>query len=77
MTRKFLVTADHVVPRHACVDLEARCSETPIDANGTLRWYAVMAGYGCSKNYKAPETAIREMLLDHACINVRIREVLV
>lgn len=69
-TRKYLVSADHQCERFACKDAQAVCNQ---DA-GDGRWYASMAGYGCSKNYATPEQAIRGMLADHACTNVRIVE---
>lgn len=70
-TKHFLVTADHVVAKHACVNLEVVCRSYDT-GTGQVLWYAIAPGYGCSKNYRTAETAIREMLTDHACTNIRI-----
>lgn len=72
-TKLFLVSADHVVERHACRDLEFRVGE--YRDGDRVSYYASAPGFGCSKNYRTPEDAIRGMLLEHACTNVRIRAV--
>jgi hypothetical protein len=69
--KRYLVSADHVVPRHGCKNVEAIVSQSA----GTQSWYAVMPGYGCSKDYASPEMAIRAMLTDHACTNICITAV--
>lgn len=73
-SRFFLVSADHVVALHACTDREAECSPYRCQGMDNVLWSATMIGYGCSKAYRTPEAAIREMLADHACTNIRIRE---
>ena len=69
------VSADHVSPRFACNDLPVRIGEDyHSNENGEPRvtYYAIIRGYGCSKNYHTPKDAIYAMLADHACTNVRI-----
>jgi S-formylglutathione hydrolase FrmB len=63
----YLVTADHVVAKYACRDLPVVVTD-----DGEYGFYANARGYGCSKNYKTAETAIRSLFADHACTNVRI-----
>ena len=69
--RHFAVSADHSLSEYACADAHARCGKDAFHDT----WYAVMARYGCSKNASTPEQAIRNMLLEHGCTNVRITEV--
>ncbi len=63
----YLVSADHVVAEYACRDLPVVVTD-----DGEYGFYANASGYGMSKNYKTAESAIRSMLADHACTNVRI-----
>ncbi len=69
--RKFLVTAEHISEKYACSDLEVVAKEYT-DGTDNPPWYVSIRTYGCSKNYKTPEAAIRGMLLDHACFNIKI-----
>lgn len=67
-TTTYLVSADHVVPKYGCKDLPI-----VVTNDGEYGFYANAPGYGCSKNYPTAERAIRAMLADHACTNVRMR----
>ena len=67
----YLVSADHVVERHACRDAVFKVSEYK-HADGHVSYYASAAQYGCSKTYSSPERAIQGMLAEHACTNIRI-----
>tara|TARA_R110000823_G_scaffold5117_7_gene20397 strand:+ start:2571 stop:2780 length:210 start_codon:yes stop_codon:yes gene_type:complete len=65
----YTVTADHVHPDHACVD-------RPVKIGGQDgRYYAEIAGYGCSRDYATPKDAIFAMLANHACTNIRVDEI--
>lgn len=68
--KNYLVTASHVIPKYGCNDLPARVSRDSY----TGQWSATMRGFGCSKGYRTPEIAITEMLRDHACTDIRIRQ---
>ncbi len=65
----YLVTTDHVVAKYACKDLPIVVTQ-----DGEYGFYANAPGYGCSKHYRTAEASIRNMLADHACTNIRIRE---
>jgi len=61
------VTARHKSPRF-------ECNVRPVRIGGDAQYgfYAIIAGYGCSRAYSTPERAIRGMLEDHACFDVVI-----
>lgn len=69
---RYLVSADHVSPSHACTDRPAKVGST--DYGNGEQFYATVEGYGQSKLYSSPEAAIRGMLAEHACTNIRITE---
>ena len=69
----YLVTADHVSPAFACTNRRFRVSVAYAQNSvGGARFSASARRYGCSKDYSTPERAIRGMLEEHACTNVRI-----
>lgn len=64
-------SCDHVAPQFARTDETVTAKE--YGSSGL--WYVSARGYGCSRNAKTPEIALRNMLLDHACTNIRIERV--
>ena len=65
---QYRVTAKHDCPEFGCTDLI--CEPKP--SAGTDKFYVSIPGYGCSKDYDTPVDAIRGMLRDHGCFNIRI-----
>ncbi len=69
------VSANHVSPKHACKSLPVRIGETTYTSENGVEhhlFYAVIAGYGCSKNFRTPKDAVYGMLRDHACTEIEI-----
>ena len=65
--KTYTVSADHVSPDHAFKDREFKVYKT-IDGH-----YYADGHTGCGKNADTPHDAIANMLLDHACTNIRIK----
>ena len=63
------VSADHVSPNHAFFAREFKVTQA---YDGT---YYASGHTGCSKPADTPENAIRNMLLEHACTNIRIHKI--
>lgn len=72
MELNYTVSAKHVAPAYA---LDKATVTVKSNDNGKT-WYCYMPKFGCSKSYTKPESAIREMLMDHACTHIFINRVL-
>lgn len=72
--RTFTVSCNHVSPDWQRDQIEVAVKPYD-DRDAETLWYVSIAGFGCSKNYTTPEAAIRGMLQDHACTDIRITEV--
>lgn len=66
----YLVTADHVCERFACIQLPVTVKQYA----GTNLFYATAPGYGCGRNYRSEREAIYGLFLASACTNIRIEE---
>lgn len=62
----FTVSADHVCDKYAA---HARIVKVSRDQD---KYFATSDNYGCGKSYATKEAAIRGLLLDNGCTNIRI-----
>jgi hypothetical protein len=85
---KFLVSADHLSPKYRLdnmafhVDGDARVAE--VEGAGRVgyydgrrhgyaeEFYADLHPFGCGKSFATAEAAIRSLLQDNGCTNIRI-----
>jgi hypothetical protein len=70
-TQYLKVNADHVATEYACHDGIFEVSASSAQ-HGQIMWSASHPKYGCGKDYPTAEQAVRNMLLSHACTNIRI-----
>jgi hypothetical protein len=71
----FIVSCKHVSPTY-CRDHIPVTVKVDKQGNGQLdRYYVYISGFGCSKSYGKPQTAIICMLQEHACTGIQVREV--
>lgn len=85
MFRKFRISANHVSAKYrlpsriVTVDefnhefrVTTRTSSNPAYP---VRYTATARGFGCGKDCATPEDAIRDLLMDNGCTNIRIEEI--
>ena len=71
MTQTFIVSADHISPEYRADRLPVRVSPWK-NPNAAETFSAYAAGYGSGKTYATPESAIRGLLAENGCTNIRI-----
>lgn len=71
MNLYYIVSADHVALDYAATHKRIRVGSTP-NEKGVRVYYADAAPYGCGKNQPTPEAAIKTLLRDNGCSNIKI-----
>lgn len=66
----YIVNADHVAPEYRATNKEIDVREDNY-GEGPV-YYANAHPYGCGKNDKTPEGAIKRLLSENGCKNIRV-----
>lgn len=67
-----IVSCEHANPSYRLDNAEVQVRYDSLD--GTYFWSR--SPFGCSKSYATAKDAVRGMLSDHACFNIRVTELI-